>query len=1817
MIKKLLLLHMLLLSCGVFAQRVAPFAETFSTPIAPPVLPIIPSSWLNTSTSPSSSALWQPSNVRAVTSMHTDGGIAKDHTGDDRYFIYVRGDYFYSPGQYTNLETEYFSIDTLTNPELSLSIFSYNVTYDSLAPNPNKFSIDFFDGNTWHDSIFTLKDQSVPAWQDQFIDLSAYLSASSKLDSCKIIFRTEASSNQYTGSNTNPYHNIAIDDIRVQSTPNCNRATSLIASNITSGTVDLNWNSAGAGLSYEVEYWNRSTVQFSQGTSTTTGTTKVIVGTNSHSIGNVSSNTLYAARVRVICTGGGYSHWSNIVRFETPCGPITAPYFNDFETYDWDRVDSLPSCWDIYTTVPSNTSFEIENYPLGSYSVPLFFTGGAYRHVNDPLVNYKDTLMVLLPEASDLTAGDKQLSFYLQVPWAYGGQTIKIGTLSSNDPKSSFTLVKSITPSQTSNYYYVVIPFTAAQGYNGTDTQIAIRWEGPGLNTGIQLDDLSYDFIPLCTPITLVDFKVATDSSATFDVDIADPTSKMEAIWVPKGQLFSPSGSISGAGIISGSTIIIKNSIDTTTGNFGLVAGMSYDLYLKNICDNSFYGPTPFTLPCTPFTAPYYNGFESQLNLESDCWTPYANTISSTIYYDIDRMHPSEGFQHIHLNNTAANALTDSIMVISPIFSDMLIGNKQIRFQLYSDDDSIAKYYGAIAMDPEMAGLVVATTHSSNHNEFNVLDTIYPSTNGVYEEVMVQLDSLHGYNGTDNQVVFLHGQESNRESIFIDEFHYELNTCGVIENLTVGNVLDTSATLQWDGGIYNSAYEVWYGPEGFFQGTMTVTGAGSKVVVTADSLVLDTLSGLNCYEYLVRSICTSDTSGWVGPISFCTPCSDALAGTYTIGTSATADFSSFGAAGQRLADCGVSGPVIFNAEPGTYSDTLHLINVQGVSATNTITFNGSGALIEHPATSNTGNTIFIDSTSFVSINKFSIENLLYTNASGIYVSNASHISIDSCEVELDSLQSDQSVIGIVAYNVDTLVITSNIVLGGGMGLLCEGIGSGDFALDVTISNNRVIDYYERGIDLDELQHLQVNNNHIEALSVAASGADGLYIFDANDFSIKGNTITTPDFGLTVNDGNDDNYNPSTRSEIINNMVISTGDDALNIIDVRHVNIYHNTSSGLPGFRINDQEYADVRNNIFTSPSDLAALIDDGMAVTDSMDYNIYYREDQSGNLIDDNGSTYTSLSAWQTANTSININSLEVDPGFVSSTDLHLLGVLANNVGDTTVGVLIDIDGDPRLVSSPLAVDIGADEYAPVFDDLSVIKILGIEGGVCGDSTNAIYAIVSNNGLQAQSNFDVGISVSGGVNITQTVTYSGTLASSAFDTIFISNLNTYGGGLINIKAYTQLTGDQVITNDTLSLEVLVFDKSAPAAAVVQDTICPGEMATLLVPQDYGVYQWETQNGVFVGTGDSISVGPITSPDSTFVLKSLGLYSASDTVGKFAYDIGGLGATAYLGGLRFRVNGAITLDSVKVYTETSGGYVISIVDNSTELHVYGPDTINITGNITKSPIWIELGQYITSGDYRLEGELIDINVKPLLVYDTYGVNYPYTVNGGVLEIYESFRKPSNTPAVNSTSEYRHFYDWQVTIHDLCNRADGKITIYADSSNAVKASFIPSVGNPTQSSTSVTFDASGSAGATTYAWDFGDGSTGTGVNPSHSYTSNGTYTVQLVVDGSCGTDTVTQVITIEGINLKETTLSETLNIYPNPTNATLSIEFVGEESNKASIRLLDMSGREVFKKNTDHVNGSYSTTIDLSGLARGVYMVEVNSGNTTVYKRVSKD
>jgi len=171
--------------------------------------------------------------------------------------------------------------------------------------------------------------------------------------------------------------------------------------------------------------------------------------------------------------------------------------------------------------------------------------------------------------------------------------------------------------------------------------------------------------------------------------------------------------------------------------------------------------------------------------------------------------------------------------------------------------------------------------------------------------------------------------------------------------------------------------------------------------------------------------------------------------------------------------------------------------------------------------------------------------------------------------------------------------------------------------------------------------------------------------------------------------------------------------------------------------------------------------------------------------------------------------------------------------------------------------------------------------------------------------------------------------------------------------------------------------------------------------------------------------------------------------------------------------------------------------------------------------------------------------------------------------------------------------------------------------IQASFTFNQSRTGQNDANVDFDASGSTGANSYSWDFDNGSTGTDVNDSTQYTANGTYDVTLSITGDCGaTDDTTITITVAGIDLTENALSNSLSIYPNPADGEVTIDFTPMGSSEATIRIMDMSGREVIRVEEKAINGNrHKSIVDVDRLVPGVYIIEINSGEQKARERLN--
>lgn len=143
---------------------------------------------------------------------------------------------------------------------------------------------------------------------------------------------------------------------------------------------------------------------------------------------------------------------------------------------------------------------------------------------------------------------------------------------------------------------------------------------------------------------------------------------------------------------------------------------------------------------------------------------------------------------------------------------------------------------------------------------------------------------------------------------------------------------------------------------------------------------------------------------------------------------------------------------------------------------------------------------------------------------------------------------------------------------------------------------------------------------------------------------------------------------------------------------------------------------------------------------------------------------------------------------------------------------------------------------------------------------------------------------------------------------------------------------------------------------------------------------------------------------------------------------------------------------------------------------------------------------------------------------------------------------------------------------------------------------SAGTPAAGTVSFT---NASAHATGYLWIFGDGNTSELAAPSHTYTANGQYQVQLVAYRcNAMTDTAVQTVIIDSLGPSGIgrTRTAAVHIYPNPVTDYLTVSTT-TGGLQQDITIVDVLGRNM--TGWKPVTGEERTLIDVTALPHGVY------------------
>lgn len=692
-----------------------------------------------------------------------------------------------------------------------------------------------------------------------------------------------------------------------------------------------------------------------------------------------------------------------------------------------------------------------------------------------------------------------------------------------------------------------------------------------------------------------------------------------------------------------------------------------------------------------------------------------------------------------------------------------------------------------------------------------------------------------------------------------------------------GNSIGSGQTYEWESSTDNITYT-----------SMGPAQMGANKTITPTTTMW----------YRCKIECSGGTPVYSTPTQL-TVAAGGLNGTYTINsalpTSGT-NYQSFTDFATAL-DCGVTGPVVVNVEPGSgpYTERVEFPDIPGASAVNTVRLNGNGETIQFDGTSTADHRIVtLNGTQYFTLNNLKIKALSNTYGWGVHVTGtAERDSIINCEIDLSSITGTSSInaSGIVvsgtatsatsASSVKHLYIGGNTVnagstaAGGGYyGITFSGTSSTSQNDSISIVGNEIYNFYYYGIRCTYVRGARINNNNVHRSTKTAisSACYGVYFYycqggeaignKLHDFAAPGVTSTSTLYAMYNYNYNNDAANPVL---IANNLIYNLG----NYVGLQYLlqatgpyqKVYNNTvnldgvlgssTSTIYGMYLTTNTGTEVKNNIVniiegnsgtkygiyvSSASTPANLQKNNVNVfsTQSGAANAYYY-----------GSAYATLAALQAAQPTLEVGSPSVTPQYtnVAMDDYTPMNTeLISSGDDVYADVPFDINGVPR---SPIPT-IGAFEKLPSGqNDAAMVQVLNPLDPICA-TTAPVSVVIRNAGVNDITSLQINWTFNGVLqtpfNYTSTMTPVGAPSGQFMDTVNLGNI-ALTSGANQFEFWTSLpngVADIQPNNDSLSHVINTVSFSINS---VSDSICPTGMTSLTLvpngPYPAGALEWQS------------------------------------------------------------------------------------------------------------------------------------------------------------------------------------------------------------------------------------------------------------------------------------------------------------------------------------------------------------------------------------------
>jgi len=417
----------------------------------------------------------------------------------------------------------------------------------------------------------------------------------------------------------------------------------------------------------------------------------------------------------------------------------------------------------------------------------------------------------------------------------------------------------------------------------------------------------------------------------------------------------------------------------------------------------------------------------------------------------------------------------------------------------------------------------------------------------------------------------------------------------------------------------------------------------------------------------------------------------------------------------------------------------------------------------------------------------------------------------------------------------------------------------------------------------------------------------------------------------------------------------------------------------------------------------------------------------------------------------------------------------------------------------------------------------------------------------------------------------------------IHSYSGYGVYTVKLKVSSTCGVDSVTET-----QLIHVNNDAPVAN--NQNICVGQSATLTATATSGGISWygTATGGVPLNTGNTYITPVLDSSITYYAETDIGapIYSCGPANNNFG--TGGFFTNVNQHSIIFNCTLPQNLLTVDAYTSDTGNRTIFLTDSA--------------GNVLQSStIYLASGMNTVTLNFSLpvaNNMYLAISGHTYLYRNQSGAVYPYYSTDSTVIL-------TNSDA-GTNGYYYFFYNWKLQAPGCISSRTPVVVNVINTAGP----FATSINNST-----VNFTAS-TPGLSSYHWYFGDGSSSPLQDPSHTYSTSGSYTVVLIQSNGLCQDTVSQTIAVTTSGINELTGIKSFDIFPNPTSNLLNINVGIQQTSDWKLSINNTVGQTILNRDVHLTSGKNTLAVDVSSYAAGVYFISLQNGDALEMRRFIK-